>query len=106
MITRVDIWDRVAESFWSNLAVGIIYRACMDYEDRLVALYFETDPKKSRARYGDFRETYDFFGSDWYYLLTDADHRKIIHALNKRAAERMRTKQIKRKYQTLWGGFE
>lgn len=98
MTTRNDLWDDVPKGFWPNLAAAIIYKACMDYEDRLVSLYFETDPRKSRDKYGDFREVYDFFGSDWYYMLTDIDHQIIIRELNRKAAIRMRTQKIKRKH--------
>ena len=98
-------WKSVSHSFWSNLAMNIIYRACMDYEDYLVALYFEKDPKKSHKLYGDFKEVRDFFGSDWWYVLTDIDHKKILQALNKKVRDRIKKKQVKVKYVSLWGSF-
>ena len=104
---RIDVytWKGLSSSFWTNLSVAIIYRACMDYEDRLVALYYEKDPIKSRNLYSDFKEVKTFFGSDWWYVLTEVDHKSILKRLNEQARDRIKHKQLTRKYQPLWGAF-
>ena len=88
-----------------NLASAIIYRACLDYEDLLIKIYSETDEKLKKIKETRLDEFKRFFGSDWYYCLTNINHNALMREIQNKAQLQIQSGKRRENYQTLWATF-
>lgn len=84
-----DIYNGVSNSFWRNLAVAIVYRACIDYEQILVDEYNAYNGKSIEGKNYNRKELEAFFESEWFQTLVDIDSKIIVDQIRVRAAERI-----------------
>lgn len=74
--------SEITDINYSNLANAIVKKACDDY---IVEMHEHSSKKPSKNLFKKYRA---FFGSDWYYTLTNLDHTSLLKILFEKEGHR------------------
>lgn len=102
------LYEEIEDTWEHKLCAAIIYRACIDYEDILFKYLIEPNDKSKERLKPFVDEVKIFFGSDWYYFLTNINHNQVLKEIELKARIRAEKHSQKsnyyiRRHQFVWG---